>query len=252
MDDPIFDLKGRTAIVTGASSGLGRRFAQCLAGRGVQVVATARRERALASLAAGANGRVRAIPADVTNEADVRRVVSEALAWTGRVDLLVNNAGITSVQPADEESPALFRQVVDVNLNGLYSFCHHVGRVMIAQSSGVIVNVASINGLVASWRIPEAGYSASKGAVISLTRELAAQWARHGIRVNALAPGYFPTEMTGQLFSSESGAGYLRRMPMGRGGEAGELDGSLVFMASDASSYMTGQVLVIDGGWTVV
>jgi NAD(P)-dependent dehydrogenase (short-subunit alcohol dehydrogenase family) len=250
--DPLFDLQGRTAIVTGASSGLGRRFALCLASRRAQVVAVARRADALKALADAADGRIRPVTGDVTDEKDTQRAVCAALDWTGRLDVLVNNAGVTSVQPAEEESPQLFRHVVDVNLHGLYNYCHHVGRAMIARGSGVIINVASINGLVASWTIPEAGYCASKGAVISLTRELAAQWASSGVRVNALIPGYFRTEMTEDLFSSEAGQRRLRRMPMGRGGNAGELEGPLIFLASDASSYMTGQTLVVDGGWTAV
>lgn len=250
--DPLFDLQGRTAIVTGASSGLGWRFAACLASRGARVLAVARRADALSTLAHSADGLICPMGADVTDEASAQRAVQAAFDWTGRLDVLVNNAGITSVQPAEEESPELFRRVVDVNLHGLYNYCHHVGRAMIARGSGVIINVASINGLVASWTIPEAGYCASKGAVISLTRELAAQWASSGVRVNALVPGYFRTEMTEDLFSSEAGQRRLRRMPMGRGGDADELEGPLVFLASDASSYMTGQTLVVDGGWTAV
>ncbi len=250
--DPLFDLQGRTAIVTGASSGLGRRFAACLASRGARVLAVARRADALSTLAHSADGLICPMGADVTDEASAQRAVQAAFDWTDRLDVLVNNAGITSVQPAEEESPELFRRVVDVNLHGLYNYCHHVGRAMIARGSGVIINVASINGLVASWTIPEAGYCASKGAVISLTRELAAQWASSGVRVNALVPGYFRTEMTEDLFSSEAGQRRLRRMPMGRGGGACELEGPLIFLAGDASSYMTGQTLVVDGGWTAV
>jgi len=216
------------------------------------VLATARRADALNTLAHSTSGLIRPMSADVTDEAGARRAVQAAIDWTGRLDVLVNNAGVTSVQPAQDEPPELFRRVIDVNLHGLYNYCHHAGRAMIARGSGVIINVASINGLVASWTIPEAGYCASKGAVISLTRELAAQWASSGVRVNALVPGYFRTEMTEDLFSSEAGQRRLRRMPMGRGGDANELEGPLVFLASDASSYMTGQTLVVDGGWTAV
>lgn len=250
--DPLFDLQGRTAIVTGASSGLGRRFALCLASRQAQVVAVARRAGTLDTLADAADGFIRPVAGDVTDEKDVLRAVRAALDWTGHLDVLVNNAGITSVQPAEEESPDIFRQVVDVNLHGLYNCCHHTGRVMIQHGSGVIVNVASINALVASWTIPEAGYCASKGAVVSLTRELAAQWAARGVRVNALVPGYFRSEMTEELFTSAAGERRLRRMPMARGGSSSELEGPLIFLASDASSYMTGQTLVVDGGWTAV
>ncbi|ORA22900.1 SDR family NAD(P)-dependent oxidoreductase [Mycobacterium aquaticum] len=250
--DPLFDLTGRTAIVTGASSGLGRRFAEVLAERGAHVVAVARRADALDALAEAHPRQVLSAPCDLTDEEQARDVVKRALAWQGRIDILVNNAGITSVQPAEEEDTATFGAVMDVNVNALFRMCHYVGRVMLDQGSGSIVNVASINGLVASWTIPEAGYCASKGAVISLTRELAAQWADRGVRVNALAPGYFPSELTEDLFMGEAGERRFRRMPMRRGGREDELDGALVFLSSNGSSYMTGQTLVIDGGWTAV
>lgn len=252
LADPLFDVRGANILVTGASSGLGRRFASALAERGASVVAVARRESALQDLAAEHAGRILAVTGDVTSEGDVARIVAEATSWRGSIDVLVNNAGITSVQPAELEDAETFARVVDVNLTALYRLCHHVGRQMLEGAGGSIINIASINGLVASWSIPEAGYCASKGAVISLTRELAAQWADRGIRVNAIAPGYFRSELTEELFETDAGVRRFRRMPMGRPGEAHELDGALVFLASQASSYMTGQTLVVDGGWTVV
>ena len=252
VHDPLFDLQARTAIVTGASSGLGRRFVSVLAERGAHVVAVARRGDALASLADTHPGKVLPVCADVTDESQVDRLLDRALSWRKSIDVLVNNAGITSVRPAEIESAEAFGAVIDVNLIALYRMCHHVGRTMLGQGGGSIVNIASINGLVASWTIPEAAYCASKGAVISLTRELAAQWADRGVRVNALAPGYFRTELTEELFSGEAGERRFRRMPMRRAGREDELDGALVFLATGASSYMTGQTLVVDGGWTAV
>jgi NAD(P)-dependent dehydrogenase (short-subunit alcohol dehydrogenase family) len=252
LTDPLFDVSGANVLVTGASSGLGRQFASALAERGARVLAVARREAALQDLATKHAGRIRPVAGDVTSEADVARMVAEAESWCGPIDVLVNNAGITSVQPAEQEDVATFARVIDVNLTALYRLCHHVGRQMLDNGGGSIINIASINGLVASWSIPEAGYCASKGAVISLTRELAAQWADRGIRVNGIAPGYFRSELTEDLFDSDAGERRFRRMPMRRAGESHELNGALVFLASQASSYMTGQILVVDGGWTAV
>jgi NAD(P)-dependent dehydrogenase (short-subunit alcohol dehydrogenase family) len=152
---------------------------------------------------------------------------------------------------AEVEPPDVFRQLIDVNLNGLFVLSQLAGRHMIASGGGVIVNVASMLGLVASAPIKQASYCASKGAIINLTRELATQWARKGVRVNALAPGWFPSEMTAEMFADDSSMAYVQRnCPMARTGEPHELDGALLFLCSDASSYCTGQVLTVDGGWT--
>ncbi|MGW4340342.1 SDR family NAD(P)-dependent oxidoreductase [Rhodococcus koreensis] len=248
-----FSIEGKTVLVTGATSGLGRGFAQTLIEHDARVVAVGRRREALDELVDKyGSDVVLPLTVDVTDSEAVRRAVSTAVQWSGTLDILVNNAGATSVTPAEDETPEEFRSIIDVNLNGLYAFCHYAGRHMLERESGSIVNIASINALVASGSIPEAGYCASKGAVVSLTRELAAQWARRGLRVNAIAPGYFPSEMTADLFDSEGGQRRLRRTPMGRGGRPGELDGPLIFLCSDASSYITGQTLVVDGGWTIV
>ncbi|MEU1981904.1 glucose 1-dehydrogenase [Nocardia sp. NPDC019395] len=250
--DPLFDIAGKVAIVTGASSGLGRQFATAMAQRGAYVVAVARRKDPLLALVDQFPEHILAVSADVTKDDEIRDVIDRTVEWRGAIDIVVNNAGITSIQPAEDEDPETFGKVIDVNLIALYRLCHLAGRRMLEQGRGTIINIASINGLVASWSIPEAGYCASKGAVISLTRELAAQWADRGIRVNALAPGYFRSELTEELFTSSAGERRFRRMPMRRGGREDELNGALVFLASDASSYMTGQTLVIDGGWTTV
>jgi len=164
--------------------------------------------------------------------------------------VLVNNAGIGTPVPAEDEPVEDFRRVIDVNLNALFVLSQLVGRQMIEQGSGSIINIASILGLVASAPIKQASYTASKGAVVNLTRELAVQWARKGVRVNAIAPGWFPSEMTTLMWEDESANAYMKRnAPMGRGGEAHELDGALLYLASSASSYVTGHILAVDGGW---
>ena len=239
----------RVAVVTGASSGFGVEIARRLASRGDLCILIARRADRLEALVADLDGAL-AVTCDVANDADLERLVSETLAAHGRIDLLVNNAGIGTPIAAEDEPIDEFRRVVDVNLNALFALSQLVGRQMIAQGHGNIINIASVLGLVASAPIKQASYTASKGAVVNLTRELAVQWARKGVRVNAIAPGWFPSEMTTEMFEVGPAADYLKRnAPMGRGGEVHELDGALLFLASGASSYVTGQVITVDGGW---
>jgi NAD(P)-dependent dehydrogenase (short-subunit alcohol dehydrogenase family) len=247
---PLFRLDGRTAIVTGASSGLGARFAQVLAEAGATVYAAARRIDRLAQVAASAPG-IHPVACDVSRAADRERLVEQASAGTGRLDLLVNNAGIGGAARAEQEEPADFSAVLEVNVTAAFHLCKLAAVPMRAAGAGVIVNVASILGLVSAAPLGGAGYSASKGALVALTRELAGQWGQRGIRVNALAPGWFRTELTGGLFADEKASAWVaRHTMMNRAGEGGELDGALLYLASDASSYCTGQVLVVDGGWT--
>ncbi|MEZ5143607.1 MAG: SDR family oxidoreductase [Acidimicrobiales bacterium] len=243
-------LDGRVAVVTGASGGLGDRFARVLHAAGASVVAAARRRDRLEALA-GDLERVVPVTCDVSSGDDRERLVEAALAVDGHIDVLVNNAGIGTPMPAEDEPVDHFARVVDVNLTAVFALSQLVGRHMIERGSGAIVNVASILGLVASAPIKQASYAASKGAVVNLTRELAVQWARKGVRVNALAPGWFPSEMTTDMFTDEASIAFLQRnAPMGRGGRLAELDGALLLLAADAGSYITGQTLVVDGGWT--
>src|SRR5205807_10619848 len=187
---------------------------------------------------------------DVTDDDDRVRLIEAALDRHGRIDVLVNNAGVGTPQPAEEEPVARFREVVDINLTGAFGLSQLAGGHMLAAGHGSIVNVISILGVVGVGRIPFASYVSSKGGLLALTRELAAQWARRGVRVNALAPGWFKTEMTADMFADERSMVWVaRNAPMGRPGAPHELDGALLFLASDASSYVTGQVICVDGGW---
>jgi NAD(P)-dependent dehydrogenase (short-subunit alcohol dehydrogenase family) len=248
-----FRLDGRTAIVTGASSGLGDRFARVLAAAGATVLAAARRTERLAALAEQVPGVV-PVTCDVAHDDELERLVSGALDRTGRIDVVVNNAGISDAPAfAEAEDPARFRSVVEVNLNACFVLSSLAAAAMIERGDGgAIVNVASVHGLVGSAPNNQAAYAASKGGLVNLTRELALQWARHGIRVNALAPGYVETELTAPMFEGEnSGLGWVNRnTPLRRPGRVDELDGPLLLLASPAGSYLTGAVLAVDGGWT--
>jgi NAD(P)-dependent dehydrogenase (short-subunit alcohol dehydrogenase family) len=251
-----FRLDGRIAVVTGASSGMGVTFAQALAAAGARVVVAARRSDRLREVVLEIErqgGAAHAVACDVSREEEVERLVSETQRVFGPADVLVSNAGFTTVVPAEEQSADDWRAHLDVNLTGVFLCAQRFGRGMLAAGRGTIVNVASVLGFVASGQIRQAAYAASKGGVVNLTRELAAQWARRGIRVNALAPAWFPSEMTAEMFDDESSQRWIRnRTPMGRAGDPQELVGPLLFLASDASSFVTGHVLTVDGGWTIV
>lgn len=240
--------------MTGASSGLGARFARVLAGAGARVVLVARRADRIEALATElGEERAVAVAADVTDETALRAAVDTAVQRFGSLDVVVNNAGITNPVPALDEDSDDFRRVVEVNLVALFAVCREAARVMIPAGGGSIINVASALGLVGLGRIPQASYAASKGGVVNLTRELAAQWARKGVRVNAIAPGWFPSEMTSVMFEDERSMRFVERtVPMGRPGREEELDGVLLFLAGDASSYVCGQTIAVDGGWTAV
>jgi len=245
-----FRLDGRTALVTGASSGLGRRFTEVLVGAGARVVATARRADRLAELADAHPGAVVPVAADLAVAAERERVAAEAEAH-GPVDIVVNNAGVADPRPIEQESLEDFERIIGLNLTAAWHLAKLVGTGMAARGSGVVVNVASILGMVGATPMKQAGYTAAKGALVNLTRELALQWARKGVRVNALCPGWFRTEMTAGLGEDERSAAWIgTNTPIPRMGEPHELDGPLLLLASDASSFMTGSLLVVDGGWT--
>lgn len=252
----LFNITDKTAIITGASSGLGVTFAKSLSKAGANVVLAARRKEMLKNLEdeiKSAGGQVLCVPCDVSKEEDVINMVSKTCEVFGGIDILVNNAGITNVSAAEEERADDFQRVMKVNVLGTFMCAKHCAVEMIKTGKGSIINIASIMGFVGSGQIPEASYNASKGAVVNLTRELAAQWARKGIRVNSIAPGWFHSEMTEELFSDERSIRFVqKKTPMGRAGSPDELIGALLLLASDAGSFMTGQSLLVDGGWTII
>lgn len=250
MPDRRWRLDGKVALVTGASAGLGARFARVLHQAGAHVVATARRSDRLDELAHECGDRIETIPGDIT-DARHRQALVEQLQAHGRLDVLVNNAGICDGGPIEGQSLDDLRNVIEVNLISVMDMCRLTAPLLLASPVASVINLASIYGVVAS-RGPMAGYNATKGAVVNLTRELAAQWGGRGVRVNALAPGYFPSEMTGFLADAGFADSIRDRTLLARTPAIHELDGPLLFLATEASSYMTGQVLIIDGGWTAV
>lgn len=252
----LFDLSGKTAFITGGSRGLGSEIAEGLSEAGANLFLLARRERWLAP--AVEQLRDRGAPCggtlcDVSDPEQVDRAVSQALEQFGGIDILINNAGVTWGAPPEEMPFEKWKQVVDVNLTGTWLCSQAVGREMLERGHGVMVNIASISGLVGSVGVEMSipGYAASKAGVLGLTRELAAQWGPRGIRVNAIAPGFFPSRMTEKLLERMQRQ-YEANVPLRRVGRTGELKGTAVFLASDASSYITGQTIVVDGGATAV
>ncbi len=250
--DPLslFNLDGTVAIVTGASAGLGDRMARVLHSVGATVVVTARRRERLESLAADLGDRVTVVAADMAIAEDRERVVAEAIAAHGRIDILVNNAGIAEVVAVEDESLELFQRVLEINTVAVWHMAKLCAPTMIAGGGGSIVNVASMLGHVGGTPVKQANYCASKGAVVNMTRELALQWARKGVRVNALCPGWFPSEMTEPMQEERSQEFIRANSPIPRMGEPQELDGALLLLAAPAGGFITGQSLIVDGGWT--
>ncbi len=246
----LFDMSGSRALVTGASRGLGRHFASTLARAGADVAICARNPDSLSATVAEveALGR-KAFPVamEVTDAASVAGGVEAAEAALGPLDVLVNNAGMAITKPALETTPEEWQQVIDTNLSGAFLVAREAARRMAARGGGRIVNIASIGGMIALGRV--ASYCASKAGLIHLTHALARELARHGVRVNAIAPGYVETDLNRDFFASEPGRALIdSAIPQRRLGQAHELDGALLLLASNASPFMTGSVVVVDGG----
>lgn len=247
------DLTGRVAVVTGASSGIGRAYAMALAGNGAKVAAFARRVDKLNDLKAeieAMGGSCLPVACDVSKEDQVQAGVAKVLETYGKIDILINNAGSIAVSPADQLSLADWQNVLDVSLTGYFLMARECGKNMMANKYGRIINTASIMGHISGLNNNNLAYNAAKGAVPNFTRGLAQEWAKYNITVNAIGPGMFPSEM---MIVNDSANQYLQaRCPMGRAGKLDELCGQMLLFASELTSYTTGQTIYIDGGWTSV
>lgn len=253
VDGTRFDIRGRIALVTGASSGLGENFARVLAASGATVAAAARRTDRLEALVASireAGGSAFAVRLDVTDAESVAEAVAQAGRLAGVPDIVVNNAGIAQAKPSLELTEEDWRGVMGTNLDGAWRVAQASARAMVgAGKPGTIINIASVLGLRVATSL--LAYAAAKAALIQVTEALALEWARHRIRVNAIAPGYIETEMNRGFFRTEAGQAMVKRVPQRRIGTPSDLDGALLLLASDASSYMTGSTVVVDGGHVV-
>jgi NAD(P)-dependent dehydrogenase (short-subunit alcohol dehydrogenase family) len=256
MLEEMCNLENKTAVITGASSGLGVQFAKALSEAGAGVALVARREEKLKKvkeMLTQMGGKSEYYTADVTASDQVEECIHSIQRDFKRIDILVNNAGFATLEPTEEHNLDSWHKVIDTNLTGLFLFTKFAGQVMIEQKYGKIINISSMYGAVGNIFMPASSYHASKGAVNTFTRAIAAEWARHNITVNAIGPGFFPSEMTEEIIDSQGFMDFVKQQcPMERVGTEGELDGALLLLASDASSYITGQVIYVDGGWTSV
>jgi len=252
----LFDLTGKVAVVTGASSGLGVQFAKALAKQGANIAVVARRVEKLETVKKEIEElgvECLAVKCDVMKVEDIKQAVATIKGHFGTIDILVNNAGIGLFEPAEVQSDETWETMIKVNLSGVYYFAREVGKVMIEKKYGKIINVGSIHSNVALKGMPLSAYCTTKGGVQMLTKSLAQEWAQHNITVNAIGPAYFDSELTHNIIGDGGFQQIIKTYcPMGRAGRTGELDGAVVYFASDASSYTTGQLLSIDGGWTAI
>lgn len=251
-----FDVSGKYALITGASSGLGKQFAECLAEQGCNVAIAARRYERLVEtkkyLEDKYGVKVVAVRCDVTDTASIKEMVDTVVKEFGRIDILINNAAAGFATPVLECDDETWQRTINTNVNGVFFVACEVGRVMVQQHYGKIINIGSFHCVVTMNGVPRSGYSTAKGAVYMMTKALAAEWAKDGITVNTLGPGYFKSEMADKVTNKSYDDGIRNNCPMGRRGNPGELNGAMLYLASDASSYTTGQLLLVDGGWTIV
>ncbi len=247
----LFELTGRVAIVTGGSIGLGRQMAEALAEMGANIVLCARKKERCEKAAQELQKlgvKTLALGCDVKNQAEIQQVVDATMAEFGRIDILINNAGTSWAAPVEEMRLEHWNKVIETNLTGTFLFSQAVGKIMVSQRRGKIINIASVAGLGgAPPEFQAIGYHASKGGVIIFTKDLACKWGIHNIQVNSIAPGWFPTNMSQALIERNKET-FLRSIPLRRFGNENDLKGAAVFLASDASDYVTGHVLVVDGG----
>lgn len=242
------------AVVTGASSGLGVQMAKALAAHGADLAILARREEKLVKVADEIRSfGVKCLPVrcDVTNTEDIKRAVDEVVKEYGKADILINNAGTGVVAPTEETTDCNLDHVMNVDVNGVFKMAREFGKVMIENKYGRIINISSMYGMVGNMALPNSAYHAAKGAVVNFTRALASEWAKHNITVNCICPGYFATELTIDTLETDEFSEYMKStVPVGRYGREGELDSTAVYLSSDASSYVTGVILPVDGGYT--
>lgn len=253
----MFNLKGRVAVITGASSGLGTQMAHGLAEQGANVVLLARREDKLRKVAEDIESKygVKAHPivCDVTQTASVQAAVQATLEQFGKVDILINNAGVGTMVPAEKMEDEEWEYNLSIDLTGVFRTAREFGKAMLDAGYGRIINIASMYGMVGNTAAPASAYHAAKGGVINLTRALAAEWATRGVTVNCICPGYFETELTVDTLNTAEFSAYMERtVPQKRYGVSGELNSAACFLAADESSYVTGVILPIDGGYTCV
>ena len=252
----LFDLKGKVALITGASSGLGVQFAKALARNGADVAIVARREERLKTVKEDVEKlgvRCYMHKCDVTKVDEIKQTVADVENYFGKIDILVNNAGVGLFDNAEKQSDEIWTTMMHTNLDAPYYFSREVGKGMIKRGYGKIIMIGSIHSTVGMMELPLSAYTTTKGGIEMMTKQLAIEWAKYGITVNAIGPAYFPSEMTSSVIGDDNFLKVIQmRGPMGRPGRDGELDGALLYFASDASSYTTGQLLSVDGGWTAI